>query len=175
MTIAMRIGTLAAALALAVVALVALGTAEASNLNEQVSGNFIDTSFDTNGDGLQANFWSGAARGNGNPSYEGVVEVAFGETGLCEEGEIEGTAVAYSIVRRYSNGDLLFSELIDGSLCFNPGTRLARLDINAEITGGTGSHSGASGTYSASYTIRGLIADVEQAIVHGAFYGSTSG
>ena len=62
-----------------------------------------------------------------------------------------------------------------GSLCFDPTTGLASLDIDAELTGGTGRHAGASGSYTASYTVQGLVQDAEQAIVHGAFYGSTSG
>ena len=172
--IALRIGALLAAAALAFTAFVALGTAEAGPFNESVSGNFIDTNIDTNGDGMNANSWSGQANGSGSPSYEGLVEVAFGITGLCDPGEFEGTVVEYSIVRRYANGDLAFSRLIDGSLCFNPGTGLASLVINAEMTGGTGSHSGATGTYTAEYTVQGLVSDIDQAIVHGAFHGTTS-
>lgn len=172
---ALRIVALLAAAALAFTAFTALDSAEAGRFNERISGNFIDTSIDTNGDGMQANSWSGAAKGSGSPTYEGLVEVEFGITGLCETGEFEGTVVEYSIVRRYSNGDLVFSKLIDGTLCFNPTTGLASLVINAEVTGGTGSHASAAGTYTADFTVQGLVADLDQAIVHGAFYGTTSG
>lgn len=177
MTQAMRTGALvaAAALALALVAFVTLDSAEAGRFNETISGNFLDTSIDTNGDGMNANAWSGEAKGNGSPSYEGLVEVAFGPTGLCADGEVEGTVVEYSIVRRYGNGNLTFSRLVDGTLCFNPGTGLASLTINAEVTGGTGGNADATGTYTAEYTVRGLVQDPGQAIVHGAFYGTTRG
>lgn len=176
MALTKRFSIMGAALALLLAAFVLImQPAEASGLQERVSGNFIDTAIDTNGDGLQANAWSGQAYGSGSPSYEGLVEIAFGPTGLCDEGEFEGTLVQYSIVRRYANGDLMFASSTDGSLCFDPGSGLASLTVNATIDGGTGNHSGANGTYSASYTIQGLVQDVEQAIVHGAFYGETEG
>ena len=174
-SIVLRVGALLAAAALAFTAFVALDSAEAGDFNERISGNFIDTGIDTDGDGMQANSWSGAANGSGSPSYEGLVEVKFGITGLCGSDEFEGTVVEYSIVRRYSNGDLVFSRLIDGNLCFNPTTGLASLVINAEVTGGTGHHADATGTYTADFTVQGLVADLDQAIVHGAFYGTTSG
>lgn len=177
MTIAMRIGALvaAASLALALVGIIALDTADAGGFNEQVSGNFIDTAIDTNDDGMNANAWSGAANGNGSPSYEGLVEVALDFGTPCEGGGTAGSVVEYSIVRRYANGDLMFSRLVNGDLCFNPGTGLASLTINAEVTGGTGQYAGATGTYTADYTIQGLIQVPGQGIAHGAFYGSTSG
>ena len=110
MTLTKRLSIMGAALALLLAAFVLImQPAEASGLQERVSGNFIDTAIDTNGDGLQANAWSGQAYGSGSPSYEGLVEIAFGPTGLCDEGEFEGTLVQYSIVRRYANGDLMFA------------------------------------------------------------------
>lgn len=180
MTTSGRLGVLAAAVALLAAAMIAIALqpAEAGGFNERVSGNFIDTAIDTNDDGLQANSWSGQANGNGSPSYEGLVEIQFEPTGLCDmdAGEMEGSLVLYSIVRRYANGDLMFSESSDGSLCFNPGTGLASLTINAVVTGGTGNHANAVGdTYTATYTVRGLVQQPGQAILHGAFYGATSG
>ncbi len=176
MTQTKPISLLAAALGL-VAGLFALSLqpAEAGGFGEQVSGNFTDTAIDTNGDGMQANAWSGQARDNGSPSYEGLVEVAFEPTGECDPGQGEGTVVEYSIVRRYGSGDLLFSRLVDGSFCFDPTTGLASLTINAQFVGGTGQHAGATGTYTADYTVRGLVQDQSQAIVHGAFWGETSG
>jgi len=177
MTIAMRIGALvgAASLALALVGFIALDTADAGRFNEKVSGNFIDTAIDMNGDGMNANAWSGAAKGNGSPSYEGLVEVALDGSAQCGENELGGSVVAYSIVRRYANGHLMFSNLVDGELCFNQGTGLASLTINAAVTGGTGQYAGATGTYTANYTIQGLVLAPGQGIAHGAFYGTTSG
>ncbi len=145
-------------------------------MSEEISGNFLDTAIDTNGDGMQANSWSGQANGNGSPSYEGLVEVAVDFGSTCEDGTgVGGSLVAYSIVRRYANGDLMFSSSDDGALCFNPATGLASLTVDATITGGTGHHSGASGEYTAEYTVKGLVQVPGQAISHGAFYGGTSG
>ncbi len=162
------------AVATALVGLVMLQPAEAGPFNEQVSGNFIDTAIDTNGDGTQANYFSGVAKGNGSPTYEGLVEIMFGPTGLCDADELEGTIVEYSIVRRYSNGDLAFSRLVDGSLCFDPGSGLSEVVINAEVTGGTGRYAQATGTYTAAFTVKLLVPDPLGGIGHGAFYGDVS-
>lgn len=164
------------ATAIALVALVTLQPAEAGGFNERVSGNFIDTAIDTNEDGTQANYFSGVATGSGGATYEGLVEIAFIEpTGLCAAGEIQGDVVEYSIVRRYGNGDLLYSRLVDGTLCFDPAEGLANVIVNAELTGGTGRFADATGTYSADFTVELLVADPFGGIGHGAFYGRVSG
>lgn len=177
MSLITKVGILAAAAAIALVGFVALEPAAAGGFNENVSGNFIDTSIDTNGDGMAANYFSGVAKGSGSPSYEGLVEVMFDEVpdGDCDETEVEGSLVNYSIVRRYANGDLLFSRSDDGTLCFDLASGLASLTINAEVTGGTGRHAGATGTYTADYTVKLLVPDPMGGIGHGAFYGSVSG
>ena len=175
MTLTARIGVSLLAAAMALGALVALQPADASGFHEQVSGNFIGTAIDTDLDGMQANYFSGRAKGNGGASYEGVVEIKFGPTGRCAPGEAEGVVVAYSIVRRYSNGDLLFSKLVDGFLCFNPSSGLASLVIDAELDGGTGRYVGATGTYTADFTVELRLPDANMGIAHGAFYGTASG
>jgi hypothetical protein len=168
-----KLTLLGAVAALALMSVVGLGSAAATGHTQVVSGNFIDTAIDTNEDGMQANYWSGAVRGG--PTYEGLVEVAFKPTGLCDPGEVEGEAVAYSVVRRHNNGDLQYSRLVDGILCFDPGAGTADLTINAEYFGGTGIYADASGTYTATFTIRGLVPDPTGGIGHGAFSGTTSG
>ncbi len=169
---------LAVVTALVVAALLMLQPAGAASFNEQVSGNFIDTSIDTNGDGTAANYFSGAARGTGSPTYEGLVEIAFGATGQCGPGELEGEVVAYSIVRRYSNGDLAYSRLdtsVLNPLCFNPAMGTATVEIHANVTGGTGKFAGATGSYVATYDVRLLVPDPAGGIGHGSFTGTTSG
>ncbi len=174
MTVTTKLGIPLLAAAIALVGLLVLQPAEAGPFNESVSGNFIDTAIDTNGDGTQANYFSGVAKGNGSPTYEGLVEIMFGPTGLCDAGEIEGTIVEYSIVRGYSNGDLAFSRLIDGYLCFDPAAGLSDVVVNAEVTGGTGKYANATGTYTATLTVKLLVADPAGGIGHGAFYGQVS-
>ena len=178
MTMTSRVGVVAAALALlAALFVIALQPAEAGSFSEHVSGNFIDTSLDLAGDdGMAANYVSGATTGRNGATYEGLWEVQFTDpTGACADGEVEGVVVAYSVVRRYGNGDLQHSELVDGSLCFNPATGLSTLTINAEITGGPGRYSTASGTYPAAYTVQSHVPDPMGGIAHGSFYGTTTG
>lgn len=176
MTLTRKISIPLMAAALAATAFIALQPAGADGFNERVSGNFIDTAIDTNGDGSAANYFSGAAQGNGSPTYEGLVEVAFGPaTGACDPGVVEGDVVEYSIVRRYSNGDLAFSRLVSGSVCFDLTTGMADLVIDAEVTGGTGKFANAAGTYTAEFTVELLVPDASGAIGHGAFYGRTTG
>ncbi len=176
MTLTKRIGIPVIVAAMALVAVVTLQPAEAGGMNEAVSGNFIDTAIDTNDDGMQANYFSGAVQGR-KATYEGLVEIMFSPapTGLCAAGEIEGSVVEYSIVRRYENGDLLYSTLVDGVLCFDPATGLASLVIDAELTGGTGRFANATGTYTADFTVRLLVPDPMGGIGHGAFYGPVTG
>jgi hypothetical protein len=149
--------------------------AEARSLSEAVSGNFVDTALDTNGDGIAAAHFVGEANGSGGPSYEGVQEIQFAPTGLCDAGEVEGTIAAYSIVRRYNNGDLLFSRLVDGTFCLDPATGKAQVTVNAEISGGTGRFEGATGSYVIEYEAIALLPDPTGGIGHGAFVGATTG
>ena len=166
-------------LLIAIVALFTVVLAPASSagrFNQEVSGSFTDTAIDTNGDGMAANIFTGGTKGTGGSgSYDGVVEIMFAETNLCDAGEIEGVVVAYSIVRRYGNGDLLFSRLVSGNVCFNPGNGTASIDVDAVITGGTGKFSGATGSYSAHYAVSALLPDNDGGLAHAAFSGNAVG
>lgn len=163
------------ALAIAAAAvLVGTQSAEAGSFHERISGNFIDTAVDTNNDGVAGSSWNGVAKGSGGPTYQGVIEVAFEPTGRCATGA-EGTLAAYSIVRRYPNGDQLASRLVEGFVCFDPATGLGTVDVEAEIIGGSGRYADASGSYTATFDIHLLLADGTGGIAHGAFMGTTSG
>jgi len=178
MRITRRLVVLGAVAALVTATLVVAQSATAGVFGEQVSGNFSDTAIDIDSDGGAANLFSGATKGNGSATYEGIIEIKLTPAVACAGGGIAGTVVAYSIVRRYASGDLLVSELVPGgnnTLCFNLGTGLATLDIDAAFDGGTGKYAGASGSYHASYTVRLLVADPAGGIAHGTFSGSTSG
>jgi len=173
---ARRIGILALALVIALATILLSGpSAEAGALRERISGNFIDTSVDTNNDGVAGSIWIGQARGSGSPAYEGVLEVDFGPTGRCETGEVEATLAAYSIVRRYANGDQLVSRLVEAFVCLDPATGAGTVDVTAEFVGGTGRYEDATGTYTAALTIQRLIPDGTGGIAHGLFEGTTSG
>ena len=159
--------------------MVVAATADAAPVRERVSGNFIDTAIDTNGDGIAANSVSGAVRGDLGPTYEGVWEIAFlPPSGACPVGNAEGEVVAYSIVRRYFNGDLQYSALDaskGGFLCFDLATGEAKLVINAEFTGGTGRFEDSAGTYKADFDVTLLLPDLTGGIAHGAFTGNVQG
>lgn len=154
-----------------------LGTAATTekNLKERISGDFVDTAIDTNGDGVAAAHFVGVVKGSEAPSYQGLQEIQFAPTGLCQAGEVEGVIAAYSMVRRYSNGDLLFSTLVDGSFCLDPGAGKAIVTVNAAINGGTGRFEGATGSYVIEYEVTALLPDPTGGIGHGAFSGTTNG
>lgn len=155
----------------------------AGSFSEAVSGAFVDTAIDTNGDGVAAASFSGGTRAlpsviagfKGGSSYQGLQEIQFAPTGLCEAGEVEGIIAAYSMVRRFSNGDLLTSRLVDGNFCLDPGTGTAIVTVNAEISGGTGHFEGATGSYQVVYHVTALLPDPTGGIAHGAFYGKVTG
>ena len=166
---------LAAVAALFMGTLVVANSAAAGNFGERISGNFVDVAVDSNGDGFTANYFSGAAQGSGSPAYEGVVEIAFPVEPIdCGVAGMEGDVVAYSMVRRYGNGDLLYSRLIDGSLCFDPGGTTT-LTVEAEFFDGTGRHQDATGSYTVDFVVDGLLPDTGGGVAHAAFYGESFG
>ncbi len=180
MKITRRLIVLGAVAALVTATLVAAQSATAGGFGEEVSGNFSDTAIDTNFDGSAANLFSGATKGSGSATYEGIVEVVLDPMTQCDgPGTATGDLVEYSIVRRYANGDLLTSRMVAGTgedaLCFSLSTGAATLDIDAEFTGGTGSYAGASGSYHASFIVQLLVQDPGGGIAHGTFTGTTTG
>lgn len=179
MTIRRRMIVLGAVAALVTGTLIAAQSATAGGFSEQVSGNFSDTAIDTNGDLAAANLFSGATKGKSSATYEGIVEVQLLMGTTCNgTGTVAGNVVEYSIVRRYANGDLLTSRLVEdghNSLCFNVRTGVATLEVDAEFTGGTGKYEGASGSYHASYIVQLLVQDPGGGIAHGTFTGKTTG
>ena len=152
--------------------------ADAGRMSEDVSGSFTDTAIDTSGGGNAANLISGiTSSGRTGAHYEGIWEIELlGPSDACD-GLIEGAVVAYSIVRRYPNGDLLYSQLDaadPGSTCFDP-AGVADLTINAVVTGGTGQFAGATGSYTAEYDVQLLLPDPGGGIAHGSFTGTVEG
>ncbi len=161
---------------LSLVALLLVPSAQAGGFNQAVSGSFTDTAIDTNDDGMAANVFTGGTKGTGGTaSYDGVFELQFAATGLCDEGEVEGVIVAYSIVRRYNNGSLMFSRLDSGHACFNPGTGQATIHVEATINGGTGMFTNASGAYTLHLNVVGLLPDAGGGLAHAAFFGTATG
>lgn len=162
---------------LSLAALLLVPTAQAGGFSQSVSGGFTDTAIDTNGDGMAANVFTGGTQGTGGTAaYDGVVEIQFAPpSGLCPGGEIEGVIVAYSIVRRYNNGSLMYSSLDSGHACFNPGTGTATIHVEASIDGGTGMFSNASGAYALDLSVVGLLPDAGGGLAHAAFSGTATG
>jgi hypothetical protein len=168
--------TVVVSLVLAFAASFGAAEVQDGSFSEEVSGTFVDTAIDTNGDGVAAATFLGQTRGHkGGSSYQGLHEVQFTPTGLCDPGDVEGVIVAYSIVRRFNNGDLLYSRLMDGSFCFDPASGTAHVEVNAEIIGGTGKFEGATGSYAIAYDVTALLPDPTGGIAHGAFSGEASG
>ncbi len=165
-----------ATVAALVVAVLALQPAAAGNLNERISGSFIDTSLDlAGGDGVTASSWSGRSLGSGFASYDGLLEIAFtAPTGECGADEAQTDVVVYSMVRRYANGDLRVSELVGGFGCFDPVTGIGSVTVDAEFTGGTGRYANASGTYRATFDLVALQRDTTGGIAQATFDGHTS-
>lgn len=170
---------LAVVLTLALVAaFVAASDADAGQLREDVSGSFSDTALNLVEGDNAANLVSGAAKGSGSPTHDAVWEIELtGPSDACG-GALEGVIGAYSNVRRYANGDLMYSGLDPDNVsiaCFNPATGAGQLTINAMITGGTGGMHDASGSYTASYDVQLLIEDPDGGIAHGSFTGRVTG
>lgn len=162
--------------ALALVGALAAPAVQAEDFNQSVSGNFLDTSIDVNNDGMAGAMIMADAKGSGGGSFRGYQEVMFvAPTGLCDPTEAEVVFVAYSIVRRFANGDLLFSNLVDGTSCLDPVSGLASVVVNAEFIGGTGRFANATGGYTLEYDAVVLLPDFGGGIAHGAFVGTVDG
>ena len=115
------------------------------------SGTSISTVGDTNHDGLHAGLGTGVCASNfGRGTSQGVGEAKVVGPGTCPNGHpgiiltlLPGTG--HSVGRYDKTGEMVFSELLEETVCFDPTTGTQFKSGTAKITGGTGRFAGATG------------------------------
>ncbi len=121
------------------------------HLRLEYSGSAMSGQGDTNKDGIKTGLGTVACKSNlGRCTSQGVGEAVFGGSATCPNGNqginltlLPGTGHAFT---RFENtGDLLFSELISETVCYDPSTRMHFKSGTDNITGGTGRFAGATG------------------------------
>jgi hypothetical protein len=115
------------------------------------SGTSISTISDTNHDGLHgglgtvacvSTFGRGTSQGVGEPKVTGPGTCSNGHPGIILT-LLPGTG--HSVGRYDKTGDMVFSELTEETVCFDPSTGMQFKSGTAKITGGTGRFAGATG------------------------------
>jgi hypothetical protein len=115
------------------------------------SGSSISTHADTNGDGIRAGMGNVTGRSNlGLYTSQGVGEAVLAGAGTCPNGNaginlalIPGTGHAVAWFER--TRDLVFSEIVSETVCYDPKTGMQFKSGIGKITGGTGRFAGATG------------------------------
>ena len=147
-------------------AMVAVGSAEAGPIRSQASGSFVaqGTPIDTNNDGTSADLFivSGSSSQLGSFTNQTVAEWVFGApTTTCPAGTVlQGTLVpaGSAFVTRVANGDLLFGAFTSGTNCISA-TGIASISAAGNFTGGTGRFDDAAGSFTVAATATILAAD----------------
>ena len=115
------------------------------------SGTSMSTVGDSNHDGLHAGLGTVACVSNlGRSTSQGVGEPQIVGPATCPNGHagvnitlLPGTG--HTVARYDKTGDMVFSELTDETVCFDPLTGMQFKSGTARITGGTGRFAGATG------------------------------
>lgn len=150
-------------------------------VREQWSGWwYVSSEADVNGDlgggatGISAGSGSfGRFTGGGSSDiapWDGVSFCDFDEAG--NPIAVQVYYVSLSNVQRYSNGDLVYTQLAGSppsGLCFNFLTNTSRFDLHLDVVGGTGSFEGATGEVAVSGSSVDFLTGM------GSQYGSTTG
>src|SRR5207248_373355 len=146
-------------------AMVAVGSAEAGPIRSQASGSFVaqGTPIDTNNDGTTADLFivSGSSSQLGSFTNQTVAEWIFGAPTTCPAGTVrQGTLVpaGSAFVTRVANGDLLFGAFTSGTNCISA-TGIASISAAGNFTGGTGRFDDAAGSFTVAATATILAAD----------------
>jgi hypothetical protein len=165
-------------LTLSCVIVLGIGKADAGKLplKASVSGSFVNTQSDTNGDGQKGAVNTGGTKGTLGPgTFQSVGEFVFSGPGTCPNGNpgfiltlLPGTG--HGVGRQDSTGDLIFTEVASQTLCFDPTTTIQFYSGVENITGGTGRFAEATGSDTFSGTARTLFEDAA-----GNFFGEFSG
>jgi len=120
-------------------------------LRMKYSGSAIATQGNTNRDPIKAGLGTVACKSNlGRCTSQGVGEAALAGPATCPNGNqglnltlLPGTGHAFT--RFEKTGDLLFSEIISETVCYDASTRMQFKSGTQNITGGTGRFAGAIG------------------------------
>jgi hypothetical protein len=115
------------------------------------SGTALSTSWDTNHDGFKAGLGTVACISKlGHSTAQGVGEGVLAGPATCPNGNpgikitlLPGTG--HTVTRYDKTGELVFSELTDETVCFDPSTGVQFKSGTDKITGGTGRFVGATG------------------------------
>ncbi len=115
------------------------------------SGSAMSTHADTNGDGIRAGLGTVTGKSNlGLYTSQGVGEAVLAGAGTCPNGNaginltlVPGTGHAVSWFEK--TRDLVFSEIVSETVCYDAKTGMQFKSGTAKITGGTGRFAGATG------------------------------
>jgi hypothetical protein len=149
-------------------AMVAVGSAEAGPIRSQASGSFVaqGTPIDTNDDGRTADLFivSGSSSQLGSLTNQTVAEWTLGPpTTACPAGTVaQGTLVpaGSAFVTRAVNGDLLFGKFTSGTECINSVTGITSISAAGNFKGGTGRFEDATGSFTVTATATTLAFDL---------------
>jgi hypothetical protein len=159
-----RLGVAVASTVLGVVATEAMS--REINFRSKYSGSGMSAHPDPNHDGLRAGTGVLGCRSSlGRCTAQAVGESVYAGSATCRNGSpgirlelIPGTGHGFT---RFENGDLLFSELVTETVCYDQSTRMHFKSGTGKYTGGTGRFAGASGEYEFEGTQWVLYLDAE--------------
>jgi hypothetical protein len=126
-------------------------TSREVRLKVKCSGTSISTHADRNHDGLRQGLGTVACISPfGRSTSQGVGEAVLAGPATCPNGHqgisltlLPGTG--HTVGRYDKTGDMVFSELTEETVCFDPSTGMQFKSGTARITGGTGRFAGATG------------------------------
>jgi hypothetical protein len=130
------------------------------------SGSGMSAFPDPNHDGIKAGMGLLGCRSNlGRCTAQGVGEAVYAGNTTCPNGNpgihlelIPGTGHGFT---RFEKGDMLFSELVTETVCYDPSLLMHFKSGTGKFTGGTGRFAGATGEYRFEGTQQVLYLDAE--------------
>jgi hypothetical protein len=116
------------------------------------SGSGMSNFPDPNHDGIKAGIGVlGCISNLGRCTSQGVGEAVYTGPATCPNGNagiglelVPGTGHGFT---RFEKGDMLFSELVSETVCYDPSLRMHFKSGTGKFTGGTGRFAGATGAY----------------------------
>jgi hypothetical protein len=126
-------------------------TSREIRVRTRCSGTSMSLHWDTNRDGLRAGTGMVTCISKlGRATVHGVGEAVYAGPATCPNGNpgvgltlLPGTG--HSVARYEKTGELIFSELVSETVCFDPSTGVQFKSGTARITGGTGRFAGVKG------------------------------
>jgi hypothetical protein len=132
--------------------LVTDGMSREVRFRSKYSGSATSAHPDPNHDGIKAGAGVlGCISNLGRCTAQGVGEAVYTGPATCPNGSpglglalIPGTGHGFT---RFQKGDMLFSELVSETVCYDPNLRMHFKSGTGKYTGGTGRFAGATGEY----------------------------